>query len=286
MINYLLYRLGQWLVLTLPIGLSYKIAEFFSDLHSLFARKDRTQVTENLKIIFPDKTPDQIQTIRIKMKRNFAKYLVDFFRFPIIDQAYIKNHVQIENIEYVKQVLSKGSGAVALTAHIGNWELAGVVTALSGYDLWAVALEHKEKMVNDFFNRQRSSKQIHVIPFSTAVRQCLKVLREKKVLALVGDRDFHGNGIVVDFFGKPTRLPLGPAVFSLKTGSPIIPGFLLRVGELDNYKLVFEKPIPFVPTGDVEKDARELTLLGRDVLENYVRQYPDQWYMFRSFWLR
>jgi KDO2-lipid IV(A) lauroyltransferase len=285
MINYFLYRFGQWLALTLPIKFSYKLAEFFSDLHSLFSGKDRRDVAYNLKTIFPFKSDKEISVIRRQMKRNFGKYLVDFFRFSLIDEEYIKKHVRIENIGYVQEALSLGKGVVALTAHLGNWELAGVATALSGHDLWAVALEHKNKKVNDFFNAQREGKRVHVIPFSSAVRQCLAVLRQKRVLALVGDRDFHGKGIMVDFFGKPAKLPLGPAVFSLKTGSPVVPGFLIREGSADNFRLVFEKPIILSPSGDTEKDIKELVLAGKVVLEKYIRMYPDQWFTFRRFWV-
>ncbi len=283
--NYFLYRFGQWLALTLPIGFSYKLAEIFSDLHSCFSGKDRQDVASNLKTIFPEKCPKEIRRIRRQMKRNFGKYLVDFFRFSLIDKEYIQKHVRIENIHYVQEALSLGNGAIALSAHVGNWELAGVATALYGFDLWVVALEHKEKRVNDFFNEQRESKGVHVIAFSSAVRQCLRVLRERKVLALVGDRDFHGNGIVVDFFGRPAKLPLGPAVFSLKTGSPIVPGFLVREGNKDNYKLVFEKPIIHPSTGNNEKDIQELVLAGKAVLEKYIRLYPEQWFNFRRFWI-
>ena len=273
------------MALTLPIGFSYKLAEILSDLHSCLSGKDRQDVTLNLKTIFPEKSPQEIARIRRQMKRNFGKYLVDFFRFSLIDKEYIKKHVRIENIQYVREALSLGRGVVALTAHLGNWELAGVVTALSGHDLWAVALEHKDKRVNEFFNEQREGKGVHVIAFSSAVRQCLTALRQKKVLALVGDRDFHGNGIVVDFFGVPAKLPLGPAVFSLKTGSPIVPGFLVREGGSDNYKLVFERPIVHPLTGDNEKDISELVLTCKEVLEKYIRLYPDQWFTFRRFWI-
>ncbi|MCX5711864.1 MAG: hypothetical protein NTY47_02190, partial [Candidatus Omnitrophica bacterium] len=231
--NYLFYRFGQWLVLTLPIRFSYKLAEILSDLHSCFSVTDRRDVTLNLKTIFPQKSLKEIRLIRRQMKRNFGKYLVDFFRFSLLDKEYIKKHITIEHIDYVQEALSKGNGAIALSAHLGNWELAGVTTALSGFDLWAVALEHKNKKVNEFFNTQRETKGMHVIPLSSAVRQCLGILRQKKVLALVGDRDFHNSGIPVDFFGKPAKLPLGPAVLSLKTGSPIVPGFLVREGNRD-----------------------------------------------------
>jgi KDO2-lipid IV(A) lauroyltransferase len=218
------------------------------------------------------------------MSRNFAKYLVDFFRFAKIDKAYIEKNVKVENLHYFDEALAKGRGAIALTAHLGNWELGGVMIALLKYPVWAVALEHKNKRVNDFFNFQRESKGLKVIPFGKAVKLCLEALKNKGVLALVGDRDFSEKGIVVDFFGKPTFFPAGAAVFSLKTGAPIVPGFMLRNGD-DTLTLRLEEPIKFSPSGNTNKDIKDLILKYKIIIENYIRRFPEQWYMFKRFWI-
>jgi len=284
MFNYLLYRIGQFIALHLPLKLGYKLAVFISDVHYIFADKDRRAVKENLKVIFPEKSDREILKIRIMMFRNFAKYLVDFFRFEKLDEEYIKNNIRIENIHYFEEALSKGKGVIVLSAHLGNWELGGVVVALSGYPFWVVALPHKYKKVDEFFNFQRESKGIKVIPLGKAARKSLDVLKENRILALAGDRDFTENGIVLDLFGKPTLFPQGPAALSLRTGASIVPGFMLRNKD-DGFTLRMEKPIEFNPTGNKEKDLRELIAIYKIIFEDYIRKYPDQWYMFRRFWI-
>ncbi|MCX5714710.1 MAG: lysophospholipid acyltransferase family protein, partial [Candidatus Omnitrophica bacterium] len=223
MFNYILYRIGQFIALTLPLKLGYKISIIISDLHNIFSFKDRRAVRENLKTIFPEKSYREIRLIRRRMSRDFAKYLVDFFRFSKIDRVYLENNVKIENLEYVDQALSKKKGVIILSAHLGNWELGGVILGVLGYPFWVVALAHKNKKVNDFFNFQRESKGVNVIPLGKAVRQCLNVLRANKLLGLVGDRDFTEKGAVLDFFGKPAIFPEGPAALALSTGALILP---------------------------------------------------------------
>jgi len=283
MCDYFLYRFGQWLAMSVPLKIGYKIAVFFSDVHSLFAKKDRDTVTANLKAILPELSDSEIARIRVRVFRNFAKYLVDFFRFEIIDKDYIKKYVHIKDIHYYDEALKEGKGAVVLTAHLGNWELGGAVISLLGYPFWAVALPHKDKRINDFFNHQRESKNLHVIPLGHAVRTCLKLLKDNKFVALVGDRDFSEKGSVVKFFNKQALLPEGPAAFALQTGAPIIPGFMLRNKD-DSFTLQFEKPVEFNPSGDKEKDTFELISRYAVILEKYIRKYPDQWFMFRRFW--
>jgi KDO2-lipid IV(A) lauroyltransferase len=282
--NYILYRIGQFIALHLPLTIGYKIAVFCSDVHYIFADKDRRSVRENLKVIFPEKSEREIRRIRIRMFRNFAKYLVDFFRFSKLDLEYIKRNIKIENIHYINESLSNGKGVITLSAHLGNWELGAVVIALLGYPFWAVALPHKYKKIDDFFNSQRQSKGVRVIPLGKAVKSCFNLLKENKIVALVGDRDFTEKGVVIDFFGKSTFFPEGPAAFSLKTGAIIVPGFMVR-NEDDTFTLKMEKPLGYMPTYDKDRDLIRLIERYKIIIENYIRKYPDQWYMFRRFWI-
>ncbi|MEI6631386.1 MAG: lysophospholipid acyltransferase family protein [bacterium] len=284
MLNYILYRFGQFVAISLPLKLSYAIAVIVSDLHYFFAYNDRRSVKGNLKTIFPQAADSQIHKMRKEVFRNFAKYLVDFFRFSKLDQAYIDKNIKVENFHYFDEALAKHKGVVIISAHIGNWELGGVVIALSGYDFWAVVLPHKHKRVDRFFNYQRQSKGVHVIPLGRAVRQCLRCLRENRMVALVGDRDFSNGGVVLDFFGKPTLFPEGPAVFALRTGASIVPTFMVRNAD-DTFTLRIEKSIEANAQGDKEKQMKDLISRYKIIIEDYIKKYPEQWYMFRRFWL-
>ena len=253
-------------------------------MYYLFAFRDRRSVKANLQVIFPEKSNRQLRKISRVMFRNFAKYLVDFFRFEKLDRRYIEKNIKLENLHYFDQVLAKGKGAVVLTAHLGNWELGGVVIAQLGYPFWVVALPHKNKKVNDFFDAQRNSKGVKVIAMGKAVRSCIAQIRNNHLVALVGDRDFSEKGILIDFFKRPTHFPEGPAALSLMTGTSIVPGFMLRNPD-DSFTLRIEKPIEFTPTGDKIKDLADLIGVYKKIIQDYIRQYPEQWYVFRKFWV-
>jgi len=104
------------------------------------------------------------------------------------------------------------------------------------------------------------------------------------MVALVGDRDFTEKGILVDFFGKPMHFPEGPAAFSLMTGALIVPGFMLRNPD-DRFTLRIEKPVEFTFTGNKDKDLAGLIATYKDIFQEYIRKYPEQWYLFRRFWV-
>ena len=284
MLKYYFYRIGKFIALALPLRLAYALAVFLADLYYLIAFRDRRFVKGNLRVIFPKKSNRDLRKISRMVFRNFAKYLADFFRFEKLDLQYIDKKIKLENLHYFDSTLSKSKGAVVLTAHLGNWELGGVVLAQLGYPFWAVALPHKNKKVNDLFDAQRNSKGVKVIAMGKAVRSCISEIRNNHMVALVGDRDFTEKGILIDFFGLPTHFPEGPAALSLLTSAPIVPGFMLRNAD-DSFTLKIDKPIEFTPTGDKAKDLKSLVTLCKNIFEDYIRKYPQQWYVFRKFWI-
>ena len=105
------------------------------------------------------------------------------------------------------------------------------------------------------------------------------------MVALVGARDFSEKGIIIDFFGRSTHFPEGPAALSLMTGTSIVPGFMLRNPD-DSFTLRIEKPIEFTPSGNKAKDLADLITVYKKIIQDYIRNYPEQWYVFRRFWVK
>src|SRR3989338_1812831 len=283
MFKYYLYRLAHFLANRLPMELSYEIAMFMSDLHYIFSFRDRRAVKNNLKKILSSE--ERLSALTREVFRNFGKYLAEFLRMEkMMDKDFIAKKVKVEHREHVQQALDKGKGAIIVTAHIGNWEMGAVLLSVLGYPLIAVALPHKERPVNDLFNHQRETKGITIVPLQKGVRKCIEALNENKIVALLADRDFTLNGEMMDFLGKKALLPKGPAAFSLKTGAPVIPVFVIRETD-DHFLVLFGEPI--FPPRD-QNDAGALSKLMRRyavVIEEKIRQYPTQWLMFREFWV-
>ncbi len=271
----------------------YKLAEIISDAQYFFSWKDRQAVKNNLKEILPPEANLAYYTREVF--RNFGRYLVEFFQMDrIVDLAYIKKNIKIENFERIQHVLDKGKGGIVISAHFGNWELGAGVLSVLGHPSAVVALPHKEKFVNDLFNRQRVSKGVSVIPVQKATRQCLEVLRENKLVSIVADRDFNLRGEEMDFLGRKAILPRGAALFSWKTGAPIIPIFLRRNGKagMSDFKAftfsigqpIF--PSDFLKESDGGKAVINIMKKYIKVIEIKIRENPSQWLIFREFWVK
>ena len=283
MFRYYIYKFGQFVVNRLPLKVSYCIAVFLSDMHYFLSFRDRRAVKSNLKNFVS--CDNDIPRLAREVFRNFGKYLVEFFWMAKhMDSNYIKKNVKIKNIEHIDNIKKEGKGAIFLTSHMGNWEMGAAIVSIIGYPSMVIALPHKARPVNDLFNQQRQAHGITVVPTSVAIRKCVEGLREGKFVALIADRDFSMNGEVMDFLGKTAFIPKGPAAFSIKTGVPIVPVFLVR-GEDDTFTLSFHEP--FYPPRSGDKYEMLLDVMKKyiSITEDMIKKYPDQWLMFREFWV-
>jgi len=295
-IFYILYRIGQALALTFPLKVSYRMAVVLADIHYLLGFKERISVTENLKTILAKSAQDEeLRHAAKDVFRNFAKYLVDFFRFSSMTPGYIKGFIKLEGESNIEDALKYGKGVILLSAHLGNWELGAFALGTLGYPINAVVLTHRNVRINDFFKAQRSMGKLRSIEFGASLRGCYKALKNNELLALLGDRDFSNNGLSVIFCGKPVAsMPKGPAALSYRTGAAIVPSFITRNGD-DTFTFAFEKPIlppaltglmPGGPeaAGDEESAIKGIMEKYLPIIESYVKRYPGQWYVFRNFW--
>jgi KDO2-lipid IV(A) lauroyltransferase len=215
--------------------------------------------------------------------RNFGKYLVEFLRFEKMGDNYINRKVRIVGAENLKEALGLKKGAILFSAHLGNWEWGGALIAHLGFPIYAIVLEHKHKKINDFFVRQRALKGMGSIPLGGSVRAALKHLDNNDSIAILSDRDFSNNSVGVSFFGKEAYLPIGTAIFALRRRCPLVPCFIVRE-KGNKHTFYIEKPIEYTLSGTKEANIKEIVQKTANVLERYIKQYPDQWFIFDDPW--
>jgi len=284
MIFNMLYSFGRFMALRLPLKVSYAAARILADIHYVLYVRERRVVIENLKVILNRPSCDkELKEIARDVFRNFAMYLVDFFRFSLIDGDYIKKFIRLDGMANLEEALKKGRGAIMLSAHLGNWELGGYVLGKLGYPINAVVLTHKNKKVNRFFINQRFMGNFKSIEIGAGLRNCYRALKGNEMLALLGDRNFSNTGLLTEFFGKIALMPKGPAALALRTGAAIVPTYMVREPN-DKFALIFERPI-YPENGPDEEPAME-RLMKRYLssLEAAIRERPGQWYVFKNFW--
>ncbi|MCD6080834.1 MAG: hypothetical protein B6D53_00105 [Candidatus Omnitrophica bacterium 4484_49] len=274
----LVYIMGQFFIKVLPRSFLFAISRIFSFFYYLWAFRTRRIIRENLKIILNNRYREKLV---INTFYNFSRYLIDFLKTKNNDGLFFRKYIKGENIHIIDDALRRSSGGVViLTIHLGNWEVGGGYLAYLGYDLSAVALEHSVRYVEKVFNRQRKNLGIHELPFRNSFKTCLDILREKKLVALLCDRDFTLNYYPARLFGKIAYIPKAPFLLALRAKVPMV--FGITIAEGNNYKVVMERILEFK-----HYSYQEIPALVDEVAritEKYVLDYPDQWFFFHRFW--
>ena len=125
--------------------------------------------------------------------------------------------------------------------------------------------------------------KVKPVEIGISLRSCYEGLKNNGLVALLGDRDFSKKGLRMDFFGHSALIPKGPAVFSERLKTEIVPTFMVREKD-DTFRLIFEprlkRPSAIVEDDRIKETMKECT----SVIERYIKMYPTQWYVFKKAW--
>lgn len=219
---------------------------------------------------------------------HFGTSLVDRFAF-LLGTAGRFNYECVGE-EMIAQAAREGKGAILLSAHLGNWELAGnllhdrIETPIN-----VIALDNERADVSAIFETATQYRRIKVLHLSDhhsdITVQIMNALRKGEFVCLHGDRIVDQRSETVEFLGGMARFPIGPYVLSSVCQCPIIPVFVVKTG-WRSYRMKAFSPIQ-VPKAAAEertKVFKEAMTSFATLLEDVVRNYPFEWHNFYPFW--
>jgi KDO2-lipid IV(A) lauroyltransferase len=187
--------------------------------------------------------------------------------------------------ECVRLAMAPGKGTIITTGHFGSWDLAGAIAARH-VPLSAIADTFKDPRLNNLLQGYRRDKSVDIIPVG-AVRLALHELMAGRAVAIVMDRPVaKERGVEVTFFGHKTYVPAGSAALAVRSGAPIVPGYVWYASNSSYYIRAFPPMFPCAVTNSSERtlEIQRLTQYMFTCQEQVVRQCPTQWFMFRRFW--
>lgn len=281
-----LFRLGNLLVRTLPPAIRYPMAAMLGRCAFYGLPRRRNIALQNYGQVLglPTDHPLTKRTAR-RAFGNYAKLVVDFILMDSLSPRAIRELVRAEGVENLDRALAQGRGAIAVTAHVSNWDILAAAAAVRGYVVNAVTEELPGSRLNQVVIRSRERIGMRMIPLASsgAVRAIMKALARNEVVALASDLYRGEHGVRVTFFGRPLSFPAGPAAIALKTGAPLVPVWVRR--EPDNrYVAEVEAPLEVSRAGDHARDVQLTTERMAQFFERIIRRTPDQWFVFLPMW--
>jgi KDO2-lipid IV(A) lauroyltransferase len=251
-------------------------------VHALLASRRRIAFDNLKQALGDERTDDELSDITRDVFRNIGRTTVEIARFGVMKPSDIDDIVVEGDLDIFRRVLQEGKGAVCVTGHFGNWELTGSWLAIKGFPVtFGVGTQHNAKF-DQYLNSLRKEYNFNIIELRTSLRQVFKALKSNRILVMASDQHAP-SGVVIDFFGRKAATPKGPALFAIRTGSPIVP-FLLRRERYDRHVATIGEPIYPPETGNEEDKIKSLTAAYSGFFEDVIRKYPDLWLWTHRRW--
>jgi lauroyl/myristoyl acyltransferase len=189
-------------------------------------------------------------------------------------------------LEIIDGCLREGNGLIVWTAHLGNWEFASRLLEVHGRPVNVARVVEQGNSAEKVLRDLMTNDLLRVVQLNDDPMASLKLLhslRSNEIVAIQGDRVYQPFTARARFFEMQTDFPLGPFLLSYVSGAPIMPGFVVREGWL-RYRVIVGQPIRLSHTDNRDQDLRAGLEEAVRLLENTLREYPDQWLNFYEFW--
>jgi len=239
----------------------------------------------NLELALPELTLGERRKILRGVYRSLGWQLVEFCRMPGYTRDNTRGRIRTEGLDRYLAAHNRGKGVLVLTGHLGAWELSSFYHSLMGYPMGMVIRRLDNRRLDNFVNNIRCLHGNRVLHKDDFARGLLTAMRAGETVGILMDTNMTPpQGEFVPFFGHSACTASGLARVALRTGAAVLPGFMVWEPGEREYVLHFGPELEFAPTGDAEADVLAATRQCNQVLESWIRRYPDQWLWIHRRW--
>ena len=243
-------------------------------------------VERQIAAAFPELRREAVVSLARQSYEHLGRTFIETALLDSLGKDGLQKLVEtVEGWEEIEEAMAKGKGAVLVTGHIGNWELAGAYVAARGVPLDVIARGMANPLFDAYINHTREVMGMTVVHDSEAVRRTPRSLRGGRAVAFVADQGVLGlASTFVPFFGRPAKTPRGAAVFALRFDVPVVFVVALRQPN-GRYRIVIER-IEAPQTGERDRDVDAIVARFTQHLEKWVRAVPAQYFWQHRRWKR
>ncbi len=281
------YKFLEFLAYATPYPVSYFIAATSAKM-IFYTGKLADTLKKNVSIVTglkqnDRKVSDIVKNIYVVWFCN----VTDFLKQLLINVEKFKKRVDLSGLEYLKDSLKAGKGAVIFTAHIGNFEWGACRVAIEGIPIWGTGLIRPYHRTNRFFEKRRLSKGLQTLYANKMMLNTFRILKNNGVIAIPTDFDPLGTAEAYDFFGRKAYIPSGPVEIALKSGAPLLPSFMWRKSKYGHQQII-DKPLELERDESKFENRKEFIAFNMkkmiEVLEKYISEHIEEWEMFHDIW--
>jgi len=190
----------------------------------------------------------------------------------------------VEGKDIINQIKENKQGCIFITSHFGIWEL--LIPFLEEEEIkWNSVYQPIKPAIFDRFMKEKRLrfKTGNLFPINKALNGIINALKNNEAVGLVIDKRVPAEkGVVVNFFGSRIIVNKNIVKLALQSKVPIIPFFLVR--QTNNYRVIIKPEIKIEKTGDEINDIEVTAQKFFSVIEDIIREYPEQFPWFYNRW--
>lgn len=283
-VHYIL-RLMSSVAQRLPIKSVLRLGELLGIFTYCTIPKRKRIALKNLRAAFgKERTEPELRHIVWSMGKNLGRNVMEFLRLPVMTLKDIEHYIEFVGLENLEAALTQGKGAFVLTAHFGNWDLFAAALAFKGYPTNLVTKYLKSEILNQLWLDYRSRVKVNPLYREGSLKEIVRHLKSNEIMGFVLDQSTkREEGVFVNFFGRPACTIPGLATLAQRLETPVVPGFIIRKKGA-YHRIVLEPALPFQRCGTIEETIVHNTQVYTDVIERYIRAYPEHWIWIHRRW--
>ncbi|MCD6160967.1 MAG: lysophospholipid acyltransferase family protein [candidate division Zixibacteria bacterium] len=268
----------------LPRKLSLMLAGFIGEIWYLIGSKDRNIAKTQMEFALGLKGNQLNAYVRACFEMMF-KNLADAVMMKSWSRDYIGSIIKVEGFENIDRAYKQGNGVIALTGHIGNFELmAAWLSYYKGFKSAAIGRKLYDERLNSMLVAQREHFNVLNIPTTTSIKSIISALKDGYTLGVLLDQDSRKvRTQFIEFFGKKALTAEGPMHIARKLGTPVVPLAIYRQPD-DTYIVAILPPLEFEWTDNKDKDILNALKKCNQSIEQLIRRDPTQWVWIHKRW--
>jgi KDO2-lipid IV(A) lauroyltransferase len=269
----------------LPLRVALSVGSLLGSGAYYFSSRLRRTGRRNLELAFPELREEERRRLLRGCFASLGRLLGVFSQFATANRETLESLIECEGLEHIEAARASGRGVILFTGHVGAWELTSFALSLFGHPLSFLVRRIDNPKIEKLVDRRRERLGNRTIDKRSAAREMLQTLQGGGTLGILVDLNtLDREGIFVDFFGVPASTTFMLAKLALRTDAAVLPVFAPWDSKRRRFLLKIDEPLLFERTGNDEDDVRRLTQLFTNVVEQYVRRYPDQWLWIHRRW--
>ena len=281
---YLLYLFAWKVIGILPEKTAYQLANFVSDQILRKNGKGIQRLRSNYKRVVPSISNSALEALTKEGMRSYLRYWFDTFRLNKWSKSRIIETTFVVRENLLRDPIETKKGCIIALPHAGNWDHAAAYFCSTGIPITAVVERLKPEAIFKKFLAYRQSIGIEAISHrEKTIPILMERLNQGKLVALVADRDMSRNGIEVNFLGGIAKMPAGPAILAIKSGSPLVTAYIRYLDE--GIEIIFDETIQLPISGSEEEQIRIVTQSMADNFAKRIQDSPVDWHMLQRIWV-